>query len=179
MTEILTARLRLRQPTLDDLEAVHGFLSDPASMRYWSTPPHAEVGQTRDWLANMISEGAVTDCDFLIEHEGRVIGKAGCYAPPEIGYILHPSAWGQGLAFEALAAVIPHVFAVQPIDALTADVDPRNTASLKLLERLGFSETGRAARTWNVGGEWCDSIYLGLSREAWSSARSQSMNSSA
>ena len=43
---------------------------------------------------------------------------------------------------------------------LTADVDPRNAASLALLRRHGFVETGRAAATWQIGDEWCDSIYL-------------------
>ena len=41
-----------------------------------------------------------------------------------------------------------------------AEVDPRNTASLRLLTRLGFVETGRAERTMQWRDEWCDSIYL-------------------
>mgnify|MGYP003347797219 CR=1 FL=1 len=47
------------------------------------------------------------------------------------------------------------------------DVDPRNKASIRLLERLGFAETHRAARTWLVGEEWCDSVYFALTREDW------------
>jgi len=50
---------------------------------------------------------------------------------------------------------------------LTADVDPENAASIRLLERLGFLRTGFAERTWNVGGEWKDSLYYGLSRAVW------------
>jgi ribosomal protein S18 acetylase RimI-like enzyme len=50
------------------------------------------------------------------------------------------------------------------MDAITADVDPRNVASLRLLARLGFEETGRAARTCQVGDEWQDSVYLALRR---------------
>lgn len=139
-------------------------LSDPRAMRYWSTPPHADLEQTRAWLASMIQAPPETSCDYVIEHAGRVIGKAGCWRVPEIGYILHPDAWGQGLAREALSAAIPEIFARFPIDAITADVDPRNAASLKLLHRLGFIETHRTARTWLVGKEWCDSVYLALAR---------------
>ncbi len=164
MTEILTPRLRLRQPRPDDLEAMHAVLSQPEGMRYWSSLPHVDLDQTRDWLANMIAQSAVTGCDFVLEHEGRVIGKAGAYRPPEVGYILHPDAWGQGLATEALAAIIPHVFARTDADALKADVDPRNLGSLRLLEKLGFQRTGTAERTWLVGDEWCDSVYLELPR---------------
>ncbi len=36
--------------------------------------------------------------DYVIEHKGRVIGKAGCYRLPEIGYMLHPDVWGMGFA---------------------------------------------------------------------------------
>ena len=50
------------------------------------------------------------------------------------------------------------------IPALTADVDPRNAASLRLMERLGFRETHRAQRTWHIGDEYCDSVYFRLER---------------
>ncbi|MFO1088248.1 MAG: GNAT family protein [Hyphomicrobiales bacterium] len=35
---------------------------------------------------------------------------------------------------------------------------PRNTASLRVLAKAGFVETGRAARTIKIGDEWCDSV---------------------
>ncbi|WP_334160914.1 GNAT family N-acetyltransferase [Phenylobacterium sp.] len=163
MVELRTPRLRLRRARPDDLEPMHAVLSHPVAMRYWSTTPHEDLAQTEAWLADMI---ATDGEDFVIEREGRVIGKAGCYSLPEVGYILHPDAWGQGFASEALGAATAHVFAARAVDRLTADVDPRNAASLALLKKLGFAETGRAARTWLIGGEWCDSVYLALDRPA-------------
>jgi [ribosomal protein S5]-alanine N-acetyltransferase len=164
MVEILTPRLRLRPARSADLDAIHAVLSEPRAMRYWSSLPHVDLDQTRTWLDSMIQAPPDSSCDFVIEHQGQVIGKAGCWRVPEIGYILHPDHWGQGLAREALSAVIPEVFERFPIDAITADVDPRNAASLKLLDRLGFVETHSAVRTWLVGEEWCDSVYLALVR---------------
>jgi RimJ/RimL family protein N-acetyltransferase len=164
MSEILTPRLRLRRAHEGDAEALHAIFSQPAAMRYWSTPPHKDLAQTREWLASMIDAPADQSDDYIVEREGRVIGKAGFWRLPEIGYILHPDYWGQGLAHEALSAVIPHVFATFPVPALEADVDPRNEASLRLLAKLGFVETRRASRTWLVGEEWCDSVYLSLAR---------------
>ena len=166
MSEILTPRLRLRRARAGDLQALHEVYSQPRAMRYWSTPPHLDLEQTRVWLDSMIQAPPDSSDDYVIEHDGRVIGKAGCWRVPEIGYILHPDAWGQGLAREALTAVIDHAFAGFPIPAIIADVDPRNAASLRLLGRLGFLETHRAARTWLVGDEWCDSVYLALARPA-------------
>ena len=103
--------------------------------------------------------------DFVVELDGRVIGKAGFYRLPDVGFILHPDVWGRGYAREAVAAVIAHVWAARPeIDVLTADADPLNMRSLRLLESLGFERTGYAANTWLVGDEWKDSVYLALRR---------------
>jgi len=166
MDEIVTPRLRLRRARSGDLAAWHAILSDPRAMRYWSTPPHTDLAQSRAWMEGMVGASPAESDDFIIERDGVLIGKAGCWRAPEVGYILHPDHWGQGLAREAMSAVIPHVFARFDIPALTADVDPRNTASLQLLARLGFEETHRAARTLKVGDEWCDSVYLALKRPA-------------
>jgi len=133
-------------------------------MRYWSTLPHSDLEQTRVWLDGMIASSPEESDDFVVEHEGEVVGKAGCYRLPEVGFILHPSRWGKGLAREAVGAVIAHVFEHFPISAIVTDVDPRNAASLGLLKRLGFVETGRAERTYQIGDEWVDSIYLALAR---------------
>jgi ribosomal-protein-alanine N-acetyltransferase len=163
--ELLTARLRLRRAAPDDLTAIHEILSDPAAMRFWSSPPHRNLEQTRAWLDGMITDGPPLSDDFVIERAGRVIGKAGCWRLPEIGFILHPRHWGQGVAAEACRAVIAHVFATHDLDAITADVDPRNEASLRLLARLGFAETGRATATYEIEGEISDSVYLALGRD--------------
>ena len=165
--ELVTPRLKLRRAGPGDLMDLHAVLSDRKAMRYWSTPPHANLEQTRVMLAGMIDASADEADDFVVELGGRVIGKAGCWKLPEIGYILHPDCWGQGLAHEAVSAAIEHVFAAHAISAIAADVDPRNAASLRLLARLGFVETGRATGTVEVAGEVCDSVYLALSRDAW------------
>jgi RimJ/RimL family protein N-acetyltransferase len=164
MTELVTARLRLRPARADDLGAMHAIMSDARAMRYWSTPPHSDAEQTRDWLASMIAIPPDAGEDFIVEHDNALIGKAGLYRFPEVGFIFHPAYWGRGFAREALGAVLRRAFAVHGLAAVTADVDPRNVPSLKLLKRLGFAETGRASRTWQVGEEWCDSIYLALER---------------
>lgn len=164
MTELVTPRLTLRRARAADLADLHEVFSHPVAMRYWSRPPHTEVEQTRDFLENMIGAPADASDDFVVDYQGRVIGKAGCWRLPEVGYILHPDHWGQGLATEALSAVVAHTFASWPVEAITADVDPRNEGSLRLLAKLGFVETHRAARTWLVGDEWCDSVYLALKR---------------
>jgi RimJ/RimL family protein N-acetyltransferase len=149
---------------MEDVEDLHAVFADPRAMRYWDSLPHQHIDQTRRWLTRMVAfSPAVTD-DFVLEHEGRVIGKAGCWRLGEIGFILHPDYWGRGLAQEALGTAIPHIFATLPVDRLEADVDPRNAAALRLLARFGFHEVCRVERTVKLGDEWCDSVYLELPR---------------
>lgn len=96
-----------------------------------------------------------------------MIGKAGFWRLPEIGYIFHPDMWGRGFGFECLSTLIDRAFGRFAFDALLADVDPHNTASLRLLAKLGFIETSREQATILVGDNWCDSVYLQLKRDAW------------
>lgn len=162
MVTIRTDRLLLRRATMDDLPAIHAILSDPQGMRYWSSLPHAALDQSADWLRSMVEADPTTSDDFVVERDGAVIGKLGCWALPEIGFNFARATWGQGYASEAMAAFIGRRRALGSPDSLTADVDPRNAASLRLLSRHGFVETGRASGTWQVGDELCDSIYLAL-----------------
>ena len=141
-------------------------MRQPRTLAYWSTPPHESRAETADFLEGMMTIPPGEGEDFVIELEGRLIGKAGLYRFPEIGYLLDPEFWGRGLMCEALGAVIERAFAVHGLPRLQADVDPRNMASIRLLERLGFRETHRQARTWLVGEQWCDSVYLVLERPA-------------
>jgi len=161
---LVTPRLVLRRACGGDLDGLHAVLSHPAAIRYWSTPEHASRDQTRDFLQTMITE----HCDdFIVEHAGQVIGKAGAWQSLELGYILHPDHWGKGLAREAMGVLIPHLFAAHYAAQITAEVDPRNAPSIALLTRFGFHETHRAERTLLWRDEWCDSVYFALDRMDW------------
>lgn len=160
--EIITERLRLRRATMDDLAAIHGLLSDPRNMRYWSTPPHETIDQSEAWLRSMVEAEPVSSDDYVVERDGRVIGKAGCWQLPEVGFMIAFEETGRGYASEAMAAFLERRRGFAEPRRLIADVDPRNEPSLRLLTRLGFVETGRAKATWTVGGEVCDSVYFAL-----------------
>jgi RimJ/RimL family protein N-acetyltransferase len=160
--ELITPRLRLRRARMDDLAAIHALLSDRRNMRYWSSPPHETLDQSETWLRSMVEPDPAESDDFVIERAGRVIGKLGCWKLPEVGFMIGADETGQGLANEAMAAFLDRRRAIGEPRRLTADVDPRNLASMRLLTGQGFVETGRAEGTWTVDGEVCDSIYLAL-----------------
>jgi RimJ/RimL family protein N-acetyltransferase len=165
---IATARLVLRRVRPEtDFAPMHRLLCDPQAMAYWATPPHETEAETRDWLAAMAATTPEEGDDFIIEYQGRAVGKAGFFRFPDIGYIIDPALWGRGLVAEALAPLIARAFSLHRQERIIADVDPRNAASIRLLEKLGFAETHRAERTWQIAGQWYDSVYFALSRQDW------------
>ena len=168
--EIRTERLLLRRARMGDVAAMHRIMSDPVAMRYWSTPPHSELAQTERWIASMVEDDPATRDDFIVTFNGQLIGKLGAWRLPEFGFLLDPAQWGRGFAREALAAFVERRRSLGSTE-LTADVDPRNAASIKLLEWAGFTETGRASGTWVVGDELCDSVYFRLALQTSSTSR--------
>lgn len=101
---------------------------------------------------------------------GELIGTVSLFAldlgnrRAEIGYALHRSAWGHGYAAEAVTGVVDHAFCELGLNRLEADIDPRNAASARLLERLGFRREGVLRERWIVAGEVSDSALYGLLR---------------
>lgn len=65
---------------------------------------------------------------------------------------------------EALHALLEYLWRETDTGEVTADVDPRNDACVRLLGKMGFWETGRAERTFEVGGRWCGSVYFRVER---------------
>jgi ribosomal-protein-alanine N-acetyltransferase len=61
-----------------------------------------------------------------------------------------------------LRLALAHAFGPLGLRRVEADVDPRNAASCRLLERLGFRREGLLRERWRVNGETCDSALFGL-----------------
>jgi RimJ/RimL family protein N-acetyltransferase len=155
-------RVTLRPFQEADALALHPIFADARAMRYWSTPPHASLAETRAFVAaTMAATASGEGDDQVVLLDGQVIGKAGLWDNEEVGFILAPAFWGQGLARAALEKVITRA-RDRGVARITADVDPRNAASIGLLTRLGFVRTGEAKATVKVGGEWADSLYFEL-----------------
>ncbi|MBT0956482.1 GNAT family N-acetyltransferase [Alphaproteobacteria bacterium KMM 3653] len=162
---IRTKRLTLRPLGAEDLPDLHRVYCDAAAMRYWSRPPHSDISETQALLKGiMASYGTALPAYLGIEHKGQIIGTAGVHQDDEIGFILHPDHWNKGLGFEAITALMPYLYSALGCPRLTADIDPRNTASAALLRKLGFTETGSAKNTFCINGEWSHSTYFARPR---------------
>ena len=170
------ARVTLRGLCEDDADALFALHSDPRAMRYWSFAPWTDRSQVHDYLARGIAarDPARMLC-WAITPVGdeTLAGTATLFdinreqGRAEIGYALHPSHWGRGLATEALGLVLGHAFDTLGLRRVEADIDPRNTASCRLVERHGFVREGVLRERWHVGGEACDSVVYGLLAREW------------
>jgi RimJ/RimL family protein N-acetyltransferase len=187
-TTLFTERLRLRFLVPDDAQALFPIYADPLAMRYWSSPPWREPAQAQahiqDSLAGYAS-GAMLSLGVTLAGDdtqadatpGTLIGVCRLYAfnhqneRCELGYMLSRAHWGHGYMQEALAAVISHGFQELGLRRIEADVDPRNTGSARLLERLHFRHEGHMRERWIVNGEICDTDFYGLLRSDWDAAR--------
>ncbi len=165
-------RLRLRPYRADDARAIFAIYGDPEVTRYWSFAAWTDLAQAHAYLAARQAMEAPSvyawavaerDSDKLIGTT-TLFSLSGPHRRAEIGYSLVRARQGQGLAGEALRCVITHAFAELGLERIEADVDPRNEASWKLLERLGFRREGLLRNRWRVDGEVSDSYIYGLLR---------------
>jgi [ribosomal protein S5]-alanine N-acetyltransferase len=136
-----------------------------------SEPPHASIERTKEWMSNMAGskQNGRTDFIIVVKDGSKAIGKIGVWQDQEIGFLLARDYWGKGLAQEALQAILPHLFERIGFEHLTADIDPRNKASERLLKKVGFEFDGYQERSMQIGDEWVDSQYLKLTKERWMS----------
>lgn len=79
---------------------------------------------------------------------GEAVGMLGTKGPPspdgaqEIGYGFNPAVWGQGLATEAVGALVAHLHTEPHVRAVTAETAVSNPASARVLTKLGFRPVG-------------------------------------
>jgi ribosomal-protein-alanine N-acetyltransferase len=165
MPVLTTERLVLRRIAREDADRLYPALSDENNMRYWSCGPLDSVDAVRDYLSWNI-DGAGVQCFAVAAKEtpelalGWVILMDRKAHEAELGYMFRPDAHGRGYASEATKSVIEHAFRTRGFIRVYADVDPDNSASLKMLDGLEFQQEGRLRGSWNTHIGLRDSLLL-------------------
>lgn len=170
------SRILLRWLTVDDADALLEIFGDARVGRFITIPLlrdredalrfHAEIETFFEqrtlfqWGVARISDGQLLGTcslsDISWEHQRA-----------EVGFALGQAHWGQGFMGEAVPLLLRHAFEDLGFHRLEADVDPRNEASLRLLEKLGFQREGYLRQRYFQYGERQDSVILGLLAEEW------------
>jgi ribosomal-protein-alanine N-acetyltransferase len=168
-----TPRLVLRALGLEDLDPYFAAYSHPEAMRHWSCAPLADRTAARAYLEASMDPARMLTWSILRREDEAWLGTATLsgvdleHRRAELGVLLDPSHWGRGYAKEALGAVLDYGFGSLALHRVEADVDPRNEASLRVLERLGFVREGLLRERWGVGGSRQDGLMLGILAREW------------
>jgi ribosomal-protein-alanine N-acetyltransferase len=173
---IETRRLKLREPLDTDARELMRVTQDKAVMRYYgmeSMKSEEEALREIGWFNRIFA--ASEGIRWVITEQGndRYVGDAGFhkYVPAhsraELGYKLASAYWRQGLMTETLSQVMRYGFLEMGLNRIEALVDPRNTASLELLKKLGFKAEGVFREYEHEKGKFIDLAMLSLLRSEW------------
>lgn len=173
--ELRGPRVALRGPRADDAPALFELFSIPNVMRYWSRPAMQSIDEARkliegidegfrnrtmlNWVITDASDGVIGSCTLF-----RIDPRHRC---AELGYALHPSHWGTGIAREATSLALGWAFAGLGLHRVSASIDPDNEGSRRLLLRHGFRLEGRLRQSYFVGDKVTDEELFGLLASEW------------
>jgi RimJ/RimL family protein N-acetyltransferase len=102
--------------------------------------------------------GLIGDLYFKLEESGK---------QAEIGYTFDPKFQGQGLATEAVRALVDFAFREKGLHRIYGITDPRNTPSIKLMTRLGMRQEAHFRKSLWFKGAWADDVVFAILEEEW------------
>jgi RimJ/RimL family protein N-acetyltransferase len=175
-----TERLVLRQVTAEDTAAMFRLMGDPRVTRFLGRAPFASLDeatqrvkmfekefQARAGLAWAVTQR--TDGQFMgicrYTHFDTFHDRA------ELGYLLMPEWWGQGVMAEAVSAALDFGFNRIGLHSVEADIDPANSQSRRLLEKLGFVQEALFRESFYIPHEarFGDSAVFSILQAGWAS----------
>ena len=167
-----TRRLTLRPSCVEDAGAIfETYATDPEVVRYMGWRPHQIPADTAAYLERCDAKReAGTDFAFVIENtmDRGLLGvidvhltRQGGARMVSFGYVIRRDRWGEGIASEALGALVDHALDHPTIFRTHAVCDLDNPASARVMEKAGMVREGVLRRYFlhpNVSDEPRDCI---------------------
>ena len=165
-------RLTLRPIALQDAPAIFSYRSNADINRYQGWIP-VDLADVNSFIQNRVSlKFDVPETWFqfvvILKENNELIGDLGVHFHPEdnsqveLGITLSSHHQQQGFASEALHAVINFLLSDCAKQRITASIDPRNSASIRLFERSGFSLKAHIRNSAFINNEWVDDLIYEL-----------------
>jgi len=177
-----TERLLLRPWEDGDLAVMYEIHRDPGSARYLYEPP-LTLDQTRERLQRKITldalrrEGDWMGCAVTLADTGQLVGDASlawtseAHKQGEIGFIVHPAHRGKGYATEMSRPLLGFGFEVAGFHRIVGRLEARNTASARVLEKLGMRREAYLIENEWVKGEWQSELVYAMLAGEWAAVR--------
>lgn len=176
LPELETGRLRLIKPSLDWTDDLFAFSGDPEATRFMTWETNQSPEQTRNAIIYMMGlhqRAEVAPWLILQKETDRVIGMTGYsqwnprHSRAELFYALARDCWGQGLATEAVRAVVRFGFERMELNRVEAMVHPANTASRRVAQKVGMVEEGLLREVLVYKGVPTDHLICSIVRREW------------
>lgn len=176
LIKIETERTLIRVVEPNDLPDLLEINASDEVTRYVPYKTWVTTADSHAWLERMEklqAGGDALQLVIVLRDTGHVVGACLLFAfdetssRAEIGYVLGRRHWGHGYMHEAIQAVMAFVFEQLGLRRLEATIDPRNSASVKLIERLGFASEGTRRQRVLMKGALVDQSLFGCLREDW------------
>jgi RimJ/RimL family protein N-acetyltransferase len=181
---LATERLVLRAATPDDAEATWVYRRLPEVGEWLTEVPRClEIYRETFCDAERLATTVIVEVaggvvgDFMLRVEDAwaqaEVAEQAHRAQAELGWVLDPAATGRGYATEAVCALISFCFNDLGVRRVVANCFVDNTASWRLMERVGMRREGRAvADSLHRSGRWLDTVtYAVLAEERVTSRR--------
>ncbi len=168
---IETDRLVLREVTEADAPEVFVMRSHPEVVKYVDRAPAVSVDEALQFIRmikTMLTDSMGICWAITLKGNNELIGTVDIWriSPmhfrAEIGYALLPQHHGRGIMKEALRAVLHYGFQTMRLHSVEANVNPNNTASIKLLERNDFVREAYFKENYFFDGKFLDSAIYSL-----------------
>ena len=162
---IVTERLLLRRWKLSDADALYKYACDPEVGPHAGWPPHENVEESKMIIRELFTNDYTWA--VILKETNEPIGCMGYYPfgksnieigenDAEVGYWIGKPHWNNGYCTEALQAMIHYCYEKKHFQTLWADFFVDNPASGRVMEKCGFTDTGKE--------NYCSNLYHGEDR---------------
>lgn len=183
--DLTTERLLLRKIRRTDRHAIFDYCSRPITSQYMMWATHQELADTDRFIDTMLDEyvkGLPSSWGICLTGEERIIGSIGFsnYEPKhqriEIGYVVSPDYWGQGLMSEALLAVTDYAFGHLPLHRIQLFCSVENVGSAKVMEKVGYRYEATHREFMFYKNKFWDVKHYALLKAEWEARGLKAMN---
>lgn len=169
----MSLRVFIRKPIEEDWQELLSLHQRSKNFHYpWVFPPCTE-DECKAYInrcQNQDFEGLLI-CDAIAKN---IIGVAnlsqifyGGFQNTYLGYYVDVESANRGLMSQGVSLAVSHAFYTLGLHRVEANIQPENTASIRLVQRLGFTKEGFSRRYLKVNGDWRDCERWALTSENW------------
>ncbi len=174
--QLETKRLLIRPVTIDDKNEIFYYRRDKETNKYqgWIPDTLEDVEVFIQKTSAQINEPNTWFQMVIVDKETqRIVGDIGIHfidnenKQVEIGCTLNKDFQNKGFATESLKKVIDYLFNDLNKHRIIASIDPSNTNSIRLVERIGFRKEAHFVESLLINGKWVDDLIYALLEKDW------------